>query len=191
MSRTPRRVRRERSRLGRLALAPWQPGRVAHIGPPGGRLAGIGVRVLARGRTRPRSRLRMDGATGCHRHSSSLPEHRHGLWRHICRPQPAAQVESRPHTSAAGPGGPPDLLPAGRWHLLALPGSSWRPTADRWPAPPRVEVRFTQDADQQLVAAAAALQTRHALASCGRPAVAVGTLGVGPSGVASDLIPPR
>jgi hypothetical protein len=47
-----RRVRRERSRLGRLALTAWQPGQLARISPMGGRLAGMGVRVLARGRTR-------------------------------------------------------------------------------------------------------------------------------------------
>ena len=49
---TARRIRRERTRLGRLAVAEWQPGQVARITPTGGRLAGLGVLVLARGRTR-------------------------------------------------------------------------------------------------------------------------------------------
>jgi WLM domain len=47
-----RRVRRERARVGRLALTEWEPGQVARITPTGGRLAGVRVRVLARGRTR-------------------------------------------------------------------------------------------------------------------------------------------
>jgi hypothetical protein len=44
--------RRERARVSRLAVAQWQPGQLARIGATGGRLAGLAVRVLARGRTR-------------------------------------------------------------------------------------------------------------------------------------------